>query len=70
MNVTGKRLVVSIIIIIIITGRDSAVGMVTRYGLDGPGIESRWERVFPHPSRPALWTTQSSIQWVPGLFQG
>ena len=23
-------------------GRDSSVGMVTRFGLDGPGIESRW----------------------------
>jgi hypothetical protein len=24
------------------------------YGLDGPGIESRWGRDFPHPSRSAL----------------
>ena len=23
-------------------GRDSVVGIVTGYGLDGPGIESRW----------------------------
>jgi hypothetical protein len=23
-------------------GRDSSVGIATRYGLDGPGIESRW----------------------------
>ena len=23
-------------------GRDSSVGIVTGYGLDGPGIESRW----------------------------
>ena len=23
--------------------RDSAVGIAIRYGLDGPGIESRWE---------------------------
>jgi hypothetical protein len=23
-------------------GRDSVIGIVTRYGLDGPGIESRW----------------------------
>ena len=30
-----------IIIIIIIVGRDSSVGIATRYGLDGPGIESR-----------------------------
>jgi len=35
-------------------GRDSAAGIATRYGLHGPGIESRWGREFPHPSRPAL----------------
>ena len=23
-------------------GRDSSVGIATRYGLDGPGIDSRW----------------------------
>jgi hypothetical protein len=23
-------------------GHDSSVGIATRYGLDGPGIESRW----------------------------
>jgi hypothetical protein len=32
-------------------GRDS---IATRYGLGGPGIESRWGRDFPHPSRPSL----------------
>jgi hypothetical protein len=35
-------------------GRDSSVGIATRYGLDGPGIESRWGRDFRHPSRPGL----------------
>jgi len=30
-----------------------AVGIATRYGLDGPGIETRWMRDFPHPSSPA-----------------
>ena len=25
-------------------GRDSSVGIATRYRLDGPGIESRWGR--------------------------
>jgi hypothetical protein len=39
------------------TGRDSAVGIATRSGLDGPGIESQWGRAFPHPSRPALGPT-------------
>jgi hypothetical protein len=26
--------------------RDSSVGIANRYGLDGPGIESRWEARF------------------------
>jgi hypothetical protein len=42
--------------------RDSSVGTVTRYGLDGPRIESRWGRDFPHPSRPSLRPTQPPIQ--------
>ena len=49
-------------------GRDSSVGKATRYGLDGPGIEPRWGRDFPHPSRLALGPTQPPVQWVPGLF--
>jgi hypothetical protein len=27
-------------------GRDSSVGVATGYGLEGPGIESLWRRVF------------------------
>ena len=45
-------------------------GIATRYGLEGSGIEPRWEQDFPHPSRPALRSTQPPIQWVPGLFLG
>jgi hypothetical protein len=29
-------------------------GIATDYGLDSPGIESRWGRDFSHTSRPAL----------------
>ena len=50
-----------------IVGRDSAVGIATRYALDGPGIESRCGRDFPHPSRPALWPTRPPTQWAPGV---
>jgi len=35
---------------------------LTGYGLDGPGIESRWGRNFPHLSRPALGPTPSPVQ--------
>jgi hypothetical protein len=51
-------------------GLDSSVGIATRYGLDGPGIESRWGRDFPHPSRPVLEPTQPPIQRVPGKDLG
>ena len=51
-------------------GPGSSVGIATAYGLDGPGIESRWGRDFPHPPRPALRLTQAPVQWVPGLSRG
>jgi hypothetical protein len=38
-------------------GPGNVVGIATAYGLDGPGIESRWGRDFPHLSRPALRPT-------------
>ena len=37
------------------------------YGQDGPGIESRWKRDFPHPSRPTLGSIHLPIQGVQGL---
>ena len=43
--------------IVLTMGRDSSVGIATRYGLDGPGIESRWRRDFQHPSRQTLYYT-------------
>jgi hypothetical protein len=42
----------------------------TGYGLEGPRIESRWGRDFPHLSRPALGPIQSPVQWVPGPSRG
>ena len=51
-------------------GTGSSVGIATGYGLDGPGIESRWGRDFSHLSRRALGSTQPPVQWVPGLSRG
>jgi len=53
-----------------VSGPGSSVGIATGYGLDGPGIESRWRRDFPPLSRPALGTTQPPVQWVSGLSRG
>jgi hypothetical protein len=39
--------------IIVGCGPGSSVGIATGYGLDGPGIESRWGPDFSHTSRPA-----------------
>jgi hypothetical protein len=47
-------------------GWDSVVYIAPPYGLDGPGIESRWQRDFLHPSRPA-WGPTSLLHnsyWV------
>jgi len=39
--------------------------------MGGPGIESLWERDFPHPSEPSLEpTTHLPIQWEQGFFNG
>jgi len=52
-------------------GQDSVVGIATRYGLDGPEIETWWGgRDFLHPSKPALEPIQPPIQCVPGYFRG
>jgi hypothetical protein len=51
-------------------GPGSSVSIVNGYGLDGPGIESRWWRDIPHLSRPTLESTQPPVQWVPSLSRG
>ena len=47
-------------------GSGSSVGVVTDYGLDGPGSIPSGGEVF-RPSRPALGRTQLPAKWVPGL---
>ena len=45
-------------------GRDSAVGIATRYG---SGNRIQVGQDFPHPSRPVLGPTQPPVQWVTDL---
>ena len=54
----------------LLVGRFSSIGIATRYGLDGPGIESRLGRNFLHPLGPALGPTHPLVQWLPALFPG
>ena len=43
-------------------GPGSSVSIGIGYRLDGPEIESRWRRDFPHLSRPAVGPTQPPVQ--------
>jgi len=52
-----------------VCGPGSSVSIVTGYGLDGPGIETRWWRSFSHLSRPALGPTQACRMGT-GSFPG
>jgi hypothetical protein len=42
-------------------GRDNSVGIATGYGLDCPGVQSRWGRDFPHPSIAGLGPTVEQL---------
>jgi len=50
-------------------GRNSSVVM-TDYGLDGPGIESRWGRDFPYMPRPNLGAKPASYTTGTGFSSG
>ena len=47
----------------------SSVGIVTDYGLEGPGSNPGGDEIF-RPSRPALGPTQPPAKWVLGLSRG
>ena len=53
-----------------VCGPGSIVGIAASYGLDGPGIETRWGPDFSHLSRPTLGPTQPPVQRVLGLSRG
>jgi hypothetical protein len=51
-------------------GRDSSVGIATRYGLDGPGIESRWGARFSAPAQNGPGAQPASYKKGTGSFSG
>ena len=53
-----------------IVDRDSSVGIATRYGLDGTGIESRWEARFSAPIQTDSRAHPASYTMGAGSFPG
>ena len=54
---------------VVYVGRDVSVGITTRYGLNGPGIESPWGKIFRiHSDRP--WGPPSLIYNGYRVFPG
>jgi len=50
--------------------RNSSVGIATRYGLDGPGIESRWGARFFAPLQTGSGDHPASYTMGTGSFPG
>ena len=50
--------------------RDSSVGIATRYGLDGPGIESRWAGEIFRTRPDRLWGPPSLLYSGYRVFPG
>ena len=55
---------------VLCVGRDSAVGIATRDGLDGSGIESRWGRDFPASVHTGPEAHPASCTMGTGSFPG
>ena len=51
-------------------GPGSVVGIATGYGLEGPGIESRWGRDFPAPVQTGPGSQPASCTMGTGSFPG
>jgi hypothetical protein len=49
---------------------DSSVGIATRYGLDGPGIESQWGARFSTPVQTGPGAHTASYTMGTGSFPG
>jgi hypothetical protein len=53
-----------------VLGRDSSVGIATRYGLDGPEFESQWGARFSAPVRTGPGAHPFSCTMGTGSLQG
>ena len=51
-------------------GRDSSIGIATHYGLDGPGIESRWGTRFSASVQTGPGAHPASYTMGTGSFPG
>jgi len=63
-------LVIIYISVAYLVGRDSSVGVATGYGLDYPGIESRWGGGFFSPVQTGAEAHPSSSTIGTGYFPG
>jgi hypothetical protein len=65
-----KKYVLYIVTVGIRVGRDSSVGIATRHGLDGAGIESRWGAKFSAPGQTGPGVHPASYTVGTGSFTG
>jgi len=49
---------------------DSSIGIATGYGLDGPGIESKWEARFSAPVQTGPGAHPASCKMCIGFSRG
>ena len=52
------------------TGRERSVGIATRYGVDSPGIESRWDARFSATVQTGPGAHPASCTMGTGSFPG
>jgi hypothetical protein len=62
--------IIYIYIYVTVVSRDGSVGITTRYGLDGPGIESRCGAKFSAPVQTGPGVHPASYTMGTASFQG